>query len=120
MYAVTGIRALSSEVRSSVSAFEIGAWYEMSRLAASMGDSVSATDDRLVAGAVELDLGARGGLVPGEGAAHHARHLELTAHDPDVAPRRAARAEDRGELVVDRCEERRAGVAHQGDHSVGS
>ena len=33
MYAVTGMRALSNEVRSCVSALEIGAWYAISRLA---------------------------------------------------------------------------------------
>ena len=77
----------------------------MRRLAVSTAVSASATDDRLVAGAVELDLGARVGLGAAEGAGHHAGHLELAAHDADVAAQRAARADDRGELVVDRREE---------------
>src|SRR5918993_1346829 len=94
--------ALSSEVRSSVRAREMGAWYPMSRLARATDDSASATDDRLGRCAVELDLRSGGRLVAREGARHHTRHLELAAHDPDVAADRAARADDRGELVVDR------------------
>ena len=76
------------------------------------------THDRLGARAVELDLGAVGRLGLVEHAAHHARHLELAAHDADVAARRAARADDPGELVVDRREERGAGVADQRDDAL--
>src|SRR5690348_264956 len=110
------MRRDSSDVRSSVRAFAIGAWYSMSRLASSIG---SATDDPLLARAVELDGRAVGRLAAtGELDRHRARHLELAAHDPDVAAGRAARADDARELVVERGEERRAGVADQGDDPV--
>src|SRR5688572_10751450 len=92
----------------------------MSRLAVSIDVSSSATDHRLLAGAVELDLAPRGGLVGAERAAHHARDLELAAHDADVAPHGAARADARGQLVVDRREERGTGVAHQDDDALRS
>src|SRR5688572_18712642 len=92
----------------------------MSRLAVSSAVASSATDDRRLARAVELDLVAGDWLVAVELAAHRARDLELAADDADVAPQRAAGADDRGQLVVDRREERRTGVPHQRDHPFGA
>ena len=49
---------------------------------------------------------------------HHAGHLELAAHDPDVAAHRPPVQMIPGELVVQRRQERRAGVAHHGDDAL--
>src|SRR5690349_382841 len=112
------MRALSSDVRSSVRALEMGPMYSMMRLACSTGVSWSATDDRLRAAAVELHLGTGRRLVAAERGAHHAGDLELPADDADVAADGAAGADDRGELVVDRREERGARIAHEDDATL--
>ena len=86
----------------------------MSRLAVSTAVSASATDDRLVARAVELDLGARGGLVAverGNPSRTGTWNSRLTI--PMWLRRVPLVQMIAGELVVDRREERRAGVAHQ-------
>src|SRR5262249_50865069 len=114
--------ALSREVRSSVSDLEIGPWYPISRLAVATAsvEAPSGTDDRLVPRAVELDLGAALRLGARERATHHAGHLELAAHDADVAADRAARADDGRELVVDRGQEGGPGVSHERDDALGA
>src|SRR5438128_4711601 len=117
MYGVTGMRADSRAVRSAVMARETSEWRVINRLASAR---TSGTDDAFVPGAVDLDLGAGVGLAVGELHAHHARKVELAAHDPDVAAKRAAGAHDGGELVVQRGEEGGAGVAHEGDDALGA
>src|SRR3954454_6106403 len=119
MYAVTGMSLDSSDVRSVVSALAIGLWYAM-RSFVRARPTGSDTHDRLVTGAVELDLRAIGRLAVRERRAHRAGHLELAADDADVAADRAARAHHAGELVVDRREERRSCVTHHGDDALGA
>src|SRR5438477_10930569 len=80
----------------------------------------STTDDPFGTGAVDLDLAPVGRFAVDEGGAHHAGQLELAAHDADVAAPRAARAQDGGELVIDRGKKGRPGVAHERDDAVGA
>ena len=79
----------------------------------------AAPDDAGFGAAVDLDHVAVGGLAVVERRRHHARHLVLAAHDPDVRERRARKADDRGQLVEDRREERGAGVTHARDDTFG-
>src|SRR5438094_5710620 len=117
MYGVTGMRADSRAVRSAVIARETSEWSVIRRLASAR---TSRTDNAFLSGAVDLDLGPGVGLAVGELHTHHARKVELAAHDPDVAAKRAAGAHDRGELVVQGCEEGGARVAHEGDDALGA
>src|SRR5438552_10058034 len=116
MYADTGMSFDSRLVRSAVIAPLMPECQASNRLVAaltSLASLNSGTDDAFGPGAVDFDRVAVARLAIGEGGAHHARHLELAAHDADVAPRCATRADDGGELVVDRREERGACIADQ-------
>src|SRR5437016_776414 len=122
MYADTGMSFDSRLVRSAVIAPLMPECQANSRLVAALtplASLTSRTHDAFGPGAVDLDRIAVARLAVGERGAHHARHLELTAHDADVAPRRAARAHDSSELVVDRREERGARVANERHHPFG-
>src|SRR5437867_12602349 len=110
MYGVTGMRADSRAVRSAVMARETSEWRVISRLVSAR---TSGTYDTLVSRAVDLDFVARVGFAVGELNTHHARQVELSAHDPDVAAERAAGAYDGRELVVQRGEEGRTRVPHE-------
>src|SRR5439155_1175101 len=122
MYADTGMSFDSRLVRSAVIAPLMPECQASNRLVAaltSLTSLSSGTHDAFGPGAVDFDRVAVARLATGEGGAHHARHLELAAHDADVAPRCAARADDGGEFVVDRREERRARIANERHHPFG-
>src|SRR6266550_4790697 len=122
MYADTGMSFDSRLVRSAVIAPLMPECQANSRLVAaltSLASLNSGTHDAFGTRAVDLDGVAVPRLAIGERRAHHARHLELAAHDADVAPRRAARTHDGSELVVDRREERSAGIANESHHPLG-
>src|SRR5436190_6612189 len=89
-------------------------------MSSSASARLSATDDALGSRAVDLDRGAVLWLFAVEGDTHHARQLELAADDADVAAAGTARADDTGQLVEDRREERGARVPHQGHDAVGA
>src|SRR4051812_2876031 len=78
----------------------------------------SATHDPFGARAVDFDGRAVCGFSPVEGSAHHARQLELTADDADVAATRAAGAHNARQLVEDWREKGGARVSHESDDAL--
>src|SRR5437660_12917797 len=84
MYADAGMSFDSRLVRSAVIAPLMPECQASNRLVAawtSLASLNSGTHDAFGPGAVDLDRFAVAGLAAGEGGAHHARHLELAAHD---------------------------------------
>src|SRR6266540_8083 len=122
MYAVTGISADSSAVRSAVIAPEIFPWYRIQRFSSRFSMrpllSTERAQQAVVAGAVDLDPVAVGRLGI-EGRPHDAGDLVLAADDPDVADGRARQAHHGRQLVEERREERRPGVGHTRDDATG-